>query len=37
MNILKIMQSKYRLAEETRIMKMNLPNKYLDEELKYMD
>ena len=36
LNILKIMEAKYKLEEESQLLKANYPNKYLDQELNYM-
>lgn len=36
LNILRIMEAKYKLEEESLMLKADYPNKYVDQELNYM-
>ena len=36
LNVLKIMEAKFKLEEESQLLKADFPNKYVDEELNYM-
>jgi len=36
LNILKIMEAKFKLEEDSMLLKADYPNKYVDQELNYM-